>query len=83
MAWYQYPQLLKQSTAEAYDQFHNPGVAAPFAGIYRCAGCGREIGIAYNHTLPPQNHHEHTASQGTIRWQLIVCADHRQGSEQT
>jgi hypothetical protein len=39
-------------------------------------GCGREIGIAQGHTLPPQNQHEHTPAQGAIRWRLIVYADH-------
>jgi hypothetical protein len=28
--------------------------------------------------LPPQNHHQHGAHQGPIRWQLIVFAVHRQ-----
>jgi len=83
MAWYKYQDFVKKSNSEAYDKVHSPGVAAPFAGIYRCAGCGREIGIAYGHTLPPQNHHEHSPSQGAIRWQLLVYADHRPAAEQT
>ncbi len=81
MAWYKYGNLLKESTGDAYDKVYSPGIAAPHAGIYRCAGCGREIGIASSHTLPPQNHHEHAASQGTIRWQLVCYADHRPGHE--
>ena len=76
MAWYKYDQYLKRSTGDAYDLVHQPGVAAPNAGIYRCEGCGREIGIASGHTLPPQGHHTHTTQQGRIQWRLIVYADH-------
>ena len=38
-------------------------------------GCGREIGIAHSHVLPPQNHYENTVQQGSIRWRLIAHAD--------
>ncbi len=82
MAWYKYDQYLKKSNGDAYDQDHSPGVAASHAGIFRCMGCGREIGIASGHILPPQNHHSHTQQQGSIRWRLIVYADHRPASEQ-
>ncbi|EQD58023.1 hypothetical protein B1A_10996, partial [mine drainage metagenome] len=40
----------------------------------RCVACGDEIGIAKGHTLPPQNHHQHAAGVGRIRWQLVVYA---------
>jgi len=36
-----------------------------------------EIGIAKGHTLPPQNHHQHAAGQGPIKWQLLVFAVQR------
>jgi hypothetical protein len=51
-------------------------VAAQFAGIYRCMGCGREIAIAHGNILPQQNHHSHTAQEGAMLWRLIVFADH-------
>lgn len=76
MASYKYGTYLAQSTHEAFDQDHGPGSAAPYAGIYRCMGCHREIGIAASHILPPQSHHTHTTAQGSIRWRLIVYADH-------
>jgi hypothetical protein len=76
MAVYKQASFIKQSTDAAFDKDHEPGQAAPFAGIFRCMGCGREIGIASGHTLPPQNHHTHTNAQGHIRWRLIVWADH-------
>lgn len=76
MALYKHGQYLQQSQDQAFDHDHGPGVAAANAGIYRCMGCGREIGIAQGHILPPQNHHTHTSGQGPIRWRLLVYADH-------
>jgi hypothetical protein len=76
MAIYKVAHYLKQSDDAAFNPNHNPGAQAPFAGIFRCMGCHREIGIAEGHTLPPQTHHSHTQAQGTIRWRLIVWADH-------
>jgi hypothetical protein len=76
MAWYKDARFLTKVDHPPYDVDHPPGTAAPFAGIYRCMGCGREIAIAYGHTLPPQNHHAHTQNQGAIRWRLIVFANH-------
>ena len=77
MASYKYSQWLTKDESEAFDQTHNPGNYAPFAGIYRCTGCGREIGTAENHVLPPQNHHAHAPQQGPILWQLAVFAMHQ------
>ena len=74
MASYKNGNFLQQNLSEAFDVNHAPGVQAPNPGIYRCTGCGDEIGIAKGHTLPPQNHHQHTQGQGAIRWQLIVFA---------
>ncbi len=76
MTLYKYSNYLQQSQDAAFDTEYHPGAIAPFAGIYRCMGCHREIGIASGHILPPQNHHTHTLQQGTIRWRLIVYADH-------
>jgi hypothetical protein len=81
MAWYKYDQFLTKSVDGGYDKIYSPGTAAPHAGIYRCDGCGREIGIAETHILPPQSHHQHTTAQGDIRWRLIVYADHRPESD--
>ena len=77
MAQYKYSQYLKQSDSSAYDTKHTPGSAAENAGIYRCAACGDEIGIAKGHTLPPQNHHQHTPGVGKIEWQLAVFAQQK------
>ena len=77
MAIYKDASYLQQSSSEAFDQHYEPGAAATHAGIYRCMGCHREIGIAAGNVLPPLGHHAHTTSQGSIRWRLIVYADHK------
>jgi hypothetical protein len=72
MALYKYSQYLTSSESAAFDGTHDPGSPAPYPGIYRCMGCQKEIATAALHTLPPQNHHTHTSSQGPIRWRLVV-----------
>ena len=74
LAAYKYPQYVVKLDNPMFDGIHAPGIAAPYAGIFRCDGCGHEIGIAQGHTLPPQ-HEKHTA--GTIRWRLAVWAVHK------
>lgn len=77
MAQYKYGHLLTQSNHSAFDEKQEPGEAAPNPGIYRCAACGDEIGIAKGHILPPQNHHQHAPGLGRIQWQLLVFAESR------
>lgn len=77
MAQYKHGQYLTQSQDAAYDTLIPPGTEAANAGIYRCAICGDEIGIAKGHVLPPQNHHQHAPGLGLIRWQLLVFAQQR------
>ena len=72
MALYKYSTFISLSEDKAFDTLLEPGVAATWPGIYRCHGCGHEIAIARNHTLPSQNHHQHTTSQGSIQWRLVV-----------
>lgn len=74
MALYKHNQYLGTSTHEAFDSVHSPGSSTPFSGIYRCEGCGKEIASNGGNPLPPQNHHQHSASQGAIRWRMIVYA---------
>ena len=74
MAMYKYDVFLTASQHEAFDTLHSPGATAPNAGVYRCHACGDEIGIAKGHTLPPQNHHQHSAGLGRIQWRLTVFA---------
>ena len=72
VALYKYANNLIQSTDDAFDKTHAPGVSAPLPGIYRCTSCGDEIAIAGGHTLPPQNHRQHNPQNGAIQWKLIV-----------
>jgi hypothetical protein len=74
MALYKYSQYLTSSTDQAFDAINTPGVATPHSGIYRCEGCAHEVASNAGNPLPPQNHHQHTVNQGTIRWRLIVYA---------
>ena len=77
MALYKEAQYLTASTDEAFDSHYLPGAAVPHSGIYRCAGCGREIVAEEARQFPPQNHHQHTVAQGPTRWKMIVYADHK------
>jgi hypothetical protein len=75
MATYQdQPNVIRVQHA-AFDEVFAPGQIATHPGIYRCVVCGHEIAIAGTHILPPQNHHQHAAAQGPIRWKLLVYAD--------
>jgi len=77
MALYNDSRYLAQSNDNAFNVDYNPGDQPPHSGIYRCMGCGREIVGEQQRQLPPQNHHQHAASQGRVRWRMIVYADHR------
>jgi len=72
MAWYKYSTNLTLRTNDEFDKIYDPGTIAGWSGIYRCEGCGREVVHTIGKPLPPQNHHQHTYGQGTIRWKLIV-----------
>lgn len=72
MALYKDADYFKQSTDNAFDALHSPGVQAPHPGIYKCTACGDEIAIAGGHVLPPQNHKQHSPGQGQIKWRLIA-----------
>ncbi|HEV7484089.1 MAG TPA: hypothetical protein VGQ65_00280 [Thermoanaerobaculia bacterium] len=80
MALYKYSQYLVTSPDAAFDSTHSPGSPAPHAGIYRCRGCGYEIGTAATHKLPPQDHHTHADTKVKIEWQLAVYAQHKSAS---
>jgi len=73
MAIYKHGHFLTRSDHAAFDQLHQPGATTPCSGIFRCEGCGHEDTSVAGHPLPPQNHHQHTATQGTIRWRLVVA----------
>jgi len=72
MAVYKYAQYLVQSHHSAFDTIVQPGQKSPYAGIYRCEGCGENIVSPHGQTMPTQHHFEHTRAQGGILWRLIV-----------
>jgi hypothetical protein len=73
MAWYKNGNYLAQKLLlDEFDKTYTPGSTAAWSGIYRCDGCGREVVHTLDKSLPPQNHHQHTSDQGSIRWRLIV-----------
>jgi len=74
MALYKSSQYVISTNDEAFDKIYNPGTSTPHSGIYRCEHCGHEIASNAGNPLPPQNHHQHQTTQGTIRWRMIVYA---------
>jgi len=74
MAQYKYEKYLHLSDHSAYDELHSPGATTPNSGIYRCEACGHEDACNKGNPLPPQNHSQHSPSQGAIKWRLIVFA---------
>lgn len=76
MAQYEDESNVKKSSDAKFDTEHNPGDATPYPGIYRCTGCGDEIGIAKDKTLPPQNHQQHPYV-ARIKWKLLVLAQQK------
>jgi hypothetical protein len=76
MALYKYAQYITKSEDKAFDVEYAPGAVPPHSGVYRCGGCGKEIVAEHERQFPPQNHHQHSAAQGAIRWRMAVFADH-------
>ena len=75
MALYKYAQIVKASDDSAFDTIHTPGTNTAHSGIYRCEGCGKEVTSNAGNPLPPQNHHQHSVSQGHVRWRLAVYSE--------
>ena len=76
MALYKDPKYLGQNGSDIFDGIHHPGQPAPRSGVYRCEGCAKEEASNEGQPLPPQNHHQHSQGQGSVRWRLIVFAEH-------
>jgi len=60
------------TTNDHWKKVYGPAENVPVSGIYRCLGCKREITSNRADPFPPQNHHQHEAGQGDIRWKLNV-----------
>jgi hypothetical protein len=78
MAFYQNGNFLTQEQRPEYDVTHHPGEIASVSGVFRCDGCHASVVSTKGNHLPPQNHHQHTASQGAVRWRLVVRTTHIQ-----
>jgi len=74
MSWYIKSSVLAESDGDKdwWKKEYGPGDTVPVSGIYRCLGCKREITSNDKDPFPPQNHHQHTTSQGSIKWKLNV-----------
>lgn len=72
MALYKYSTFLFQYDHAQFDTVYGPSETTAWSGIYRCENCGHEIVHTTGKPLPPQNHHQHNVSQGSIRWRLVV-----------
>jgi len=77
MALYNDTDVLQFSASQDFHKIHAPGQPVPHSGIYRCEGCGWEIAAKQNEPLPAQNHHQHQAWAGAIRWRMVVYAVHK------
>lgn len=69
---YKYQNYFRHSDLNVFDELYEPGVTTPYSGIYRCEGCGLCDTSIKGRPLPPQNHHQHTPTQGRIRWRLAA-----------
>lgn len=72
MAVYKYGSFLTQETGPEFDVIHQPNNPTPISGIYRCEGCGLSATFVKGNNIPPQNHHQHGALVGPVRWRLVV-----------
>jgi hypothetical protein len=74
MSWYTAASRLAESAGDGdwWKTTYSPSDEVPVSGIYRCLGCNREITSNKPDRFPPQNHYQHTAQQGAIRWKLNV-----------
>lgn len=76
MVYYKNKMYFEESDHTAFDTLTGPGQSTPYSGIYRCEGCGHEVSANVGNPMPPQNHHQHTQTQGSIRWRLVAGTNH-------
>lgn len=74
MSWYTEQSRITKSDGKGahWSATHNPADQVPHSGIYRCLGCNKEVTSNAGDKFPPQNHHQHSQEQGTVRWRLNV-----------
>lgn len=74
MPWYVDNSKLVKSDGDKiwWKSTYGPNDDVPVSGIYRCLGCNKEITCNAPDHFPPQNRHQHEATQGAVRWKLEV-----------
>lgn len=74
MAWYVDSNSIEKVKPEKqwWNETYKPHDQVPVSGIYKCTGCKREITSNKGDVFPPQNHHQHPTTVGSIKWKLIV-----------
>ena len=72
MAYYQDANSLVQLSDLVFDKTYVPGESVVYAGIYKCAGCDREVAV--DSALPSEDHHRHLPHQSAMQWKMIVRA---------
>ncbi len=75
MAYYKIRTFLAPTEDPVFDQTIPGGGAAPATGIFRCIGCTKEVIAFKGAILPIDGEHLHSASQGLVRWRLVVAPD--------
>lgn len=72
MAYYKHRKHLYESSDAVFDVRHAPGTVVSNPGIYRCAGCGREICAVRGQELKDHEHPNNGKIKNKVEWQLIV-----------
>ena len=72
MAYYKHRKFLFESSDAVFDVRHAAGTEVSNPGIYRCAGCGREVCAVKGQKLGDHEHLENGKLKSKVEWQLIV-----------
>jgi hypothetical protein len=71
MAFCRYPADIVPAFDEAFDAELEPGISAPWPGIYQCRVCECEVVVLQGAVLPSHGD-RHEAHEKPIRWRLSV-----------
>ena len=72
MAYYKYLKFLYSSSDAVFDVRQAPGTKVSNPGIYRCAGCSREVCALKGQVLEDHEHPNNGKIKNKVEWQLIV-----------
>jgi hypothetical protein len=77
VAFFKDKHFVEPSNSDVFKIDYRAGSGSPHAGIFCCVGCGRKIGMSVGQKLPPLDHRQRAADQGSVRWRLVVFPDVR------